>query len=223
MMYNALQSDEGIILRYFNFINSIIDDLDAYAINPKYKFIDTTVSDMSKADHADDLRYLIKSVDRINQLGDYTYSIDGMEIENIEVPDFFRFMLLPTEVYFDPNNRLSSPLIKRIKEVDDFRIDWNQFRRSCINVAAHFRMGKSFKMIKLSDIRTIVSLNDVINRICFDDGDLRFDGLNYFNPIIISNEVKSLYDNVYYNDNLNRYMKEYISKFLVSKMRDSLE
>lgn len=209
-------------MRYFTFINSIINDLDAYAINSKYKFIDTSISDSSKGDHADDLRYVIKSVDRINQFGDYTYSIDGMEISNIEVPDFFRFMLLPTEVYIDPNNRLSKPLIVREKPDDDFTIDWNQFRRSCTNVAAHFRMGMSFKMVKLSEIRTIKSLNDVLPNICLENLDLRFDGINYYNPITVSSDLRCLFEDVYLNDSLNRYMNEYINKFLCPKMRESL-
>lgn len=213
---------EGIILRYFNFINSIINDLDAYAINPKYKFVDTSIGDMSKADHADDLKYLIKSVDRINQFGDYTYSIDGMEISNIEVPEFFKDMVYPTEVYFEPNNRLSKPLIVR-EQSSDFVIDWNQFRRSCNNVAAHFRMGKGFKLVKLSDIRNVKSLNDVMSQAYFDDMDLRFDGVTYFNPIHIKRDVKELFEGVYYNDTLDRYMEEYISKCLVIKMRESLE
>lgn len=209
-------------MRYFNLINSIINDLDAYAINSKYKFIDTETSDKSKADHADDLRYLVKSVDRINQFGDYTYAIDGMEISNIEVPEFFKYMVLPTEVYFDPNNRLCRPIIVREK-TEDFKIDWIQFRRSCNNVAAHFRMGKNFKLVKLSEIRNIKSLNDVINSICFDDGDLRFDGINYFNPINVSDDIKSLFESVYFNDNVERYMEEYVSNFLVIKMRESIE
>lgn len=209
-------------MRYFTFINSIINELDAYAINSKYKFIDTSISDSSKGDHADDLRYVMKSVDRINQFGDYTYSIDGMEISNIEVPDFFRFMLLPTEVYIDPNNRLSKPLIVREKPDDNFVIDWNQFRRSCNNVAAHFRMGMSFKMVKLTEIRTVKSLNDVISNICLENIDLRFDGVNYYNPITISPNLRCLFESVYLNDSLNRYMNEYISKFLCAKMRESL-
>lgn len=209
-------------MRYFTFINSIINELDAYAINSKYKFIDTSVSDSSKGDHADDLRYVIKSVDRINQFGDYTYSIDGMEINNIEVPDFFRFMLLPTEVYIDPNNRLSKPLIVREKPDENFVIDWNQFRRSCNNVAAHFRMGMSFKMVKLTEIRTVKSLNDVLSSICLENLDLRFDGVNYYNPITISSNLRCLFESVYLNDSLNRYMNEYIGKFLCAKMRESL-
>lgn len=210
-------------MRYFSFINSIINDLDAYAINSKYKFVDTSMSDLSKGDHADDLRYVIKSVDRINQFGDYTYSIDGMEISNIEVPEFFRFMLLPTEVYIDPNNRLSKPLIVREKQDDDFRIDWNQFRRSCNNVAAHFRMGMSFRMVKLSDVRTVKSLNDVLSQICLENSDLRFDGINYYNPINVVTNLGCLFEDIYLNDSLDRYMNEYISKFLCIKMRESLE
>lgn len=209
-------------MRYYKFIDELISSLDAYALNDKYKFADSNCKDVESKDaRSFDLRYLIKSVDYINAFGDYTYSIGGMEVANIEVPEFFKYMLFPTEVYFEPSNRFSTELIDR-EEIGDFTIDWNQFRKACNNVSAHFRMGKSFKMVKLSDIRMVKSLNDEYSNGLFETN-LRFDGVNYKTPVPLKSNLKSLYGDNYFNEELDSYMKDYINRFLSVKMRESLE
>lgn len=200
-------------MRIFRNVTSFASELDSYTVNEKYLF----TSKQGKDDQYDsDLTAVLKAIDRINTIRDHQSALDGKELSEIQVPEVFSKLILPTAVYVDTTDEFCEDLL--VRDDDTEAIDWDSFRSSCKAVVAKFRNGKVWKFVPLNQLKKVQSLNDVLGSMEVGNK-VHLNGKWNWNPIPIKAEMANLYYENYFNEDIDDYLARYIKEVVVPYWR----
>lgn len=183
----------------------------------------------------DTVNRIIRMINKYNSLSedDEVVRFSGgnvRHISEVKVPHEFSFLIIPLSIRLDPRDRKTTDLKVVPKfscsKVND--VTYNEYLDDIHRFRSYFRRDGIDELDVLSDLRKHVSLFDVINKLCVVDSkgvvsessllDARVTYMGeHFWPYFVSNQVKVLFRDSYFNATFRELSLDYLSNIHFAK------
>lgn len=160
------------------------------------------------------LNIILADVNLFNSLAEDESILNGVSIDEIDVPDEFKDVILPNSVRYDTAYRAMSDILHRNpRSVLKFNI--NEWKDSCDEFRSFFKLDATTSITKLSDLRVNKSLADVFNQFVTEDGHVHYADTPYI-PIALD-DITAICGkkNRWFNYDVNDMINEYFSNWYV--------
>lgn len=159
----------------------------------------------------EDMKYLVSLANAINACDEFTYELDDVNFNDMKYPKALEFLIHPSKVAFDGTNYSTDLLLHDDSGIPEgFKYDPNYVVQ--ITEAMYGTLKRSGTYINVACKRKADVLNNVNHCVSVDSDGWRFHSKSdeHVWPIPVFDFVAGLYRPVYYNEDADYSMNQYI-------------
>lgn len=182
------------------------------------KYINRTLATAKRrvvpADVEKTITTILKNINLFNGLYEDESILNGVSIDEIDIPEEFKDIILPNSVRYDTAYRAMSDILKRNTR-STLKFNINEWKDNCDAFRSYFKMDATTSIVKLSDLRVNKSLADVFNQFVTEDGHVHYADTPYI-PIALD-DITAICGkkNRWFNYDVNDMINEYFSNWYV--------
>lgn len=156
---------------------------------------------------------LTATINEINALPEYTYSINGIPLEEVLIPKVFGEFILPESVRFDKENKMQPDILLK-PESANFQVNRADLAKAA-NIIAKLRKLDKIAVSPITDWRQPKSISDIENRMAIEGWGLQTNVKEAI-AIEVDGVLKGLFARCDYSTDIedaeNLYVNLFVSK-----------